>query len=354
MCRSEFSAEVVAQIVRDRFEHPHPRVQQKMEVLWLWSHGLTAVEVARLGAVSRRTAERYLREFIEGGLEVTRQVRWRGPTSQLAAHRSSLEQEFLERPACTVGEAGTRIERLTGVKRQATQVRKFLKRNLNLKWRRVKAVPLPPKLTLPEHVEKQAEFLEKHLQPALQAAFAGLLSLYFVDAAHMVQGSYLGSLWSVLVLYVRAASGRQRYNVLGAINPFAKSFVSVRNTGYVTATTVCELLHKLAAQSTGLPITLVLDNARYQKCALVQSLAEQLGITLLYLPSYSPNLNLIERLWKFVKKTSLNSRSHDTFAEFQAAIDKCLDELFTTHTDAVKTLLNPEFQTFEKASILAA
>ena len=71
----------------------------------------------------------------------------------------------------------------------------------------------------------------------------------------------------------------------------------------------------------------------------MQSLADSLGITLLRLPSYSPNLNLIERLWKFVKKTALNSRSYDTFVEFQTAIDQCLDELFTAHAAAVKTLL---------------
>lgn len=350
----EFSAEAVAQFARDRYEHPHPRVQRKMEVLWLWSHGLKADDVARLGGVSRRTAERYLKAFLQGGLEATRQMPWRGPTSELMAYQTSLEQEFRARPPCTTGEACTRIEQLTGVKRHATQVRKFLKDRLHLKWRRVKAIPLPPKLTLEEHVQKQAEFLEHELTPPLQNAIARRLPLYFVDAAHFVQGSYLGSLWSAVVLFVRAASGRKRYNVLGAINPFSQSFVSVRNTGYVTATTVCELLRQLAAQSGGLPITLVLDNARYQKCALVQSLADQLGITLLYLPSYSPNLNLIERVWKFVKKTCLNSCSYSTFAEFQAAIDRCLDELFTTHEAEVKTLLTPKFQTFENASILAA
>jgi transposase len=354
MWRTEFTSEVVAEIARDRFEHPHPRVMRKMEVLWLWSQEIPPQDVARLGGVSRRTAERYLKEFVEGGLDATRTLRWTGPESELAAERISLEQEFLARPPCTIGEACTRIARLTGLKRQATQVRKFLKETLKMKWRRVKAVPLPPKSTLEEHVRKQADFLEKELEPAITAARENSLALYFVDAAHFVQGSFLGSLWSVMVLFVRAASGRQRYNVLGAINPFSKSFISVRNTGYVTATTVCELLHKVAEQSAGLPITLVLDNARYQKCALVQSLAETLGITLLYLPSYSPNLNLIERMWKFVKKTSLNSRSYDTFAEFQGAIDQCLDELFTTHTEAVTTLLNPKFQTFENASFLAA
>ena len=63
----------------------------------------------------------------------------------------------------------------------------------------------------------------------------------------------------------------------------------------------------VAAASVGLPITLVLDNARYQKCAVVQALASSLGIELLYLPGYSPNLNLIERLWRFVRKQSLDS-----------------------------------------------
>lgn len=354
MRRAEFTPEVVAQISRDRFTHPHPRVMRKMEVLWLWSQDQSPKNVARLGGVSRQTAERYLKEFLKCGLDATRTLRWIGPTSELATERSSLEQEFRERPPCTVGEACTRIERLTGLKRHATQVRKFLKTTLKMKWRRVKAVPLPPKSTLEEHVQTQAEFLETKLEPAIEAASNNLLSLYFVDAAHFVQGSFLGCLWSVVTFFVRAASGRQRYNVLGAINPFSKSFISVRNTGYITATTVCELLHQLAKQSTGLPITLVLDNARYQKCALVQSLAESLGITLLYLPSYSPNLNLIERLWKFVRKEALNSRAYDTFAEFRAAIDQCLDELFTKHTEAVTTLLNPKFQTFENASILAA
>lgn len=354
MCWIEFSPEVVAEILRGRYEHPHPRVQRKLEVLWFWSCGLPAAEVARLAAVSRRTAERYLKEFIAGGLQATQTLRWKGSSSELTAHTATLQEEFIARPVCTAAEACTRIERLTGVKRHVTQVRKFLKHSLGMKWRRVKAIPLPPKSTLEEHVQKQAEFLQDELEPVIEDARENRRSLFFVDAAHFVQGSFLGSLWSVVVLFVRAASGRKRYNVLGAINPFSKSFVSVRNTGYVTATTVCELLNKLAALNTGLPITLVLDNARYQKCALVTTEAASLNITLLYLPSYSPNLNLIERLWKFVKKSSLNSRSYDSFAEFQAAIERCLDELFTTHSEDVLKLLTTNFQTFENASILAA
>jgi hypothetical protein len=76
----------------------------------------------------------------------------------------------------------------------------------------------------------------------------------------------------------------------------------VTNYSYVNAETVCELLRNVAGLGLGVPVTLVMDNARYQRCRLVQDLAAQLNIELLFLPSYSPNLNLIERLWKFTKK----------------------------------------------------
>ena len=90
--------------------------------------------------------------------------------------------------------------------------------------------------------------------------------------------------------------------------------VRVTNHDYINAESVCALFRTVAAASVGVPITLVLDNARYQKCALVQALASSLGIELLYLPGYSPNLNLIERLWRFVRKQSLDSIYYEDFA----------------------------------------
>ena len=177
--------------------------------------------------------------------------------------------------------------------------------------------------------------------------------MFFVDAAHFVMGSFLGWVWCAARLFVRAASGRQRYNVLGAINAVTHELIRITNDGYITAETVCELLRKIADLQLTTPITLVLDNARYQRCKLVQSMAESLGIELLFLPSYSPNLNLIERLWKFVKKQALNSRRHADFAKFQYAINHCLDRTTTDHHAELTTLLAHKFQTFENVSILA-
>lgn len=175
-----------------------------------------------------------------------------------------------------------------------------------------------------------------------------------MDAAHFVLASYLGWLWCATRLFVRAASGRQRYNVLGAFNAFSHELVCVTNDSYLNAQTVCELLRKVSALGLGMPITMVMDNARYQRCRLVQELALGLKIDLLFLPSYSPNLNLIERLWKFTKKAVLNSRHQQCFGDFRREIDKCLNELTTTHRSKIESLMSLKFQTFENVSMLGA
>jgi transposase len=162
--------------------------------------------------------------------------------------------------------------------------------------------------------------------------------VYFVDAAHFVFAPFLGFLWCLTRLFVRAPSGRKRYNVLGALDAVTHRLVRVTNLDYINAESVRALLRAVAAAGTGLPITLVRDNARYQKCGWVQSLADSLGIELLYLTSYSPNLNLIERPWRFLRKESLDSTSYESFESFRAAIDRCLDDLPTKHRGEMETL----------------
>ncbi len=95
-------------------------------------------------------------------------------------------------------------------------------------------------------------------------------------------------LWCWSRLWVRATSGRQRFNVLGALNAFTQEVITITNTDYINSQSVCDLLHKIKALTPRLPITVVLDNARYQRCALVQNLAAALNIELLFLPQYSP------------------------------------------------------------------
>ena len=114
---------------KERFEHPHPRVQQRMEALWLISQGLVYSEVARLSCVSEATVDRYVANYRNGGLDGLRELNWgKSSVSELVEHKESLEESFRENPPHTVAEACQRIKDETGVERGPTQVRAFLKR----------------------------------------------------------------------------------------------------------------------------------------------------------------------------------------------------------------------------------
>jgi transposase len=203
-------------------------------------------------------------------------------------------------------------------------------------------------------VADQQAFLENKLQPALDAAVAGNGHVLFVDAAHFVYGTYLGCLWAIARVFVRAASGRQRFNVLGAWNAVTRQLLAITNTTVVNTDTMCELLRTIAAQGWVAPVTVVLDNARYQRNKVVQALAAELSITLLFLPSYSPNLNLIERLWGFAKRRSVYGKYHPNFASFRSAIEATLNGAPTTHAAELASLMTLRFQRFEHVSLLAA
>jgi len=186
----------------------------------------------------------------------------------------------------------------------------------------------------------------------LEAAQAGQRVVFFVDGAHFVLAPFLGFLWSVVRIFIQAPSGRQRFNVLGALNAMTHELITITNDAYLTAESVCALLAKIANLDAGIPITIFLDNARYQRCALVMEKAKSLNIELCFLPAYSPNLNLIERVWKFVKKKCLYSKYYEKFPAFQAAISKCLDETMTTHKADLNSLLTLRFQLFQKAQFV--
>jgi transposase len=121
-------ADDLAEIAYDRYHHPVPLVQKRMEVVWLYHHGHTQAGCAALAGVSHRSVQRYLDTYRDRGLAGLRRVEWHGPQSELAAHAGTLEDYFLQNPPHTVPEARATIERLTGPRRGLTQVRRFVKK----------------------------------------------------------------------------------------------------------------------------------------------------------------------------------------------------------------------------------
>jgi transposase len=328
-----------------RFHHPHPRVQLKMEALYLQSQGLAPEDICRLCSISKTTFYRYHHEYRAGGIEKLQEVSFHRRQSQLADYRTSIAADLRQSPPASVAEAAARIAQLTGLERRPTQVRRFLK-SLGMQPRKVGQIPAKVDVTA------QEDFKSGQLEPRLEEAKAGQRLVFFMDAAHFVFAPFLGLVWCFERLFVKAPSGRQRFNVLAALNATTREIFTVTNLTYITSATVCELLRLLASAHPGVPITVVLDNARYQRCALVQSLAPQLGIELLFLPAYSPNLNLIERFWKFVKKTCLYSKYYADPLSFQKAIMECIEQAPDKHQEELASLLTLKFQSFKAVRVI--
>lgn len=347
MIKLEFTDEDKKLLSYWRFNHLHPRVQLKMEVLWLKSQKLSNQKIAKLAGISANTVTKYIRDYQEAGIEKLKEIKFNRPESELKKHQKTIEEYFELNPPATINEAVKRIEELTGIKRSPTQVRKFLK-SIGMKCLKVGTIPSKA------DVEVQDSYREEELEPRLEEAKAGKRAVFFVDASHFVMGAFVNFVWCFKRIFIKSPSGRKRFNVLGALNAITHEVIMITNDSYITGTQVCELLEKISELGLLIPITLVLDNARYQKCAIVKEMAELLGIELLYLPPYSPNLNLIERLWKFVKKKCLYAKYYEDFTEFSSAIEGCIKDANVKYKKELDSLLTLRFQRFDKSQIMNA
>jgi transposase len=342
MIEIKFTEEEKRVLNYERYHHPHPRVQRKMEALWLKSQGEAHQRIAQLTGVTVNVVTKYIKAYKVGGIEKLKEINMYQPESELTAYQQTIEDYFRDHPPATIKEAMSVIEKVTGLKRSEKPVRKFLTR-IGLKRRKVGMVPAKA------DVNEQEEFKKKNLEPHLKEAQEGKRTVFFVDASHFVLAPFLGYLWSFVRLFVKAPSGRQRFNVLGALNAITHELITITNNTYINSQTVCDLLWKIAQSNFKTPVTLILDNARYQRCLLVKEFAKQLNIELLFLPSYSPNLNLIERLWKFVKKECLYSKYYSEFTPFKNAIMDCMQKTSSTYKQELDSLLTLKFQTFQKS-----
>ena len=339
---------------KEASDNPCPRARRKCWVVYLRGNGYACQEVAGVVRVDADTVTEYVRKYRDGGLPGLLAGDYRQPGGRLDGHAEQLKDVFEKRPPHTVSHAIEMIEQETGLRLQPSACRGFLHK-LGLKPRRCGLEP-GKALEDAEQQKAQQEFHDQKLQPMLDEAKQGRRVVLFVDAAHFVMGAFLGMLWCFARQLLPSSSGRKRYNVLGAYDPIRHEAVTLTNDTVVNQETFCALLDKIAAAyaATGIPITLVLDNARYQKCQSVFDKAQALGIGLLYLPAYSPNLNLIERLWRFVKKQVLYSTHYSTFAAFKESIDGCLRDLGTRFKSKMQTLMTLKFQLFSKSENLAA
>lgn len=198
-------------------------------------------------------------------------------------------------------------------------------------------------------VGKQAVFVEKI--DKIRSGLSNTETIMFMDSVHPQHNTVCSKVWTEkgIPRWIQSNTGRERININGAYNPFTQEVIT-QQASTINAQVTIQLLQKIIDRNESLTkIYLVADNARYNKCKEVQNfLATQTKIQMVYLPPYSPNLNLIERLWKVMYQKVIHLNYFDTFCKFKKAVKSFFDNI-AEYKDELKTRITFQFQTFEAA-----
>jgi transposase len=319
------------------------RVYQRLSAV-LWSDdGRTREEIADLAGVSTRQVGQWFRIFRNKGLDPLCTVHYQGDPGRLGPSQlKRLEQEIEKGVFHNADQIRIGIEATFGVTYSASGVKDLLRR-IGASFPKVSG------FFWKADVKKQKQFVRKYRRHRRQAGPE--TRRYFVDACHPVWGvDLLYSCWLLVGqrFYVGVGKGRKRLNILGAYSPDDHDHVDLRLTREnITGEQFVKLLEKLLAKH---PETekflLYLDNAKYySKPCVKEWLAAHRQFRLVPLPAYSPNLNLIERLWKFLRKKAFQ-RWHVTLEGMQAAVAGVLDRL-GEYRGELSTLMTERFAIVE-------
>lgn len=142
---------------------------------------------------------------------------------------------------------------------------------------------------------------------------------------------------------IKSNTGRKRITILGALNIEDLSVIKTLTEDTCNAASIIEFLKKVKEAYPGMRVVIVLDNARYNYARATRAFAEENDMLLLFLPPYAPNLNIIERLWKFTKKHLVNNTYHEDYSQFYSATEIFFNNL-DEHRQELASLLTQKFQ----------
>jgi transposase len=330
--------------ISDRRRHaPDRRIYQRLSAV-LWSdQGRSREAIADLLGVSTRQVGQWLRIFRNKGLDQLCTLHYQGDPGLLGpAQVGRLKQEIAKGAFHNAEPVRTWVEQTWGVAYSISGLKDLLRR-IGASYHKVSG------FFWKADVQEQKKWVRKYRRHKREAGPE--TRRYFVDACHPVWGvDLLYSCWLLVGqrFYVGVGNGRKRLNILGAYSPDDHDYVDLRLTKEnVTGEQFVRLLEALLARHPDTEkFLLYLDNARYySKPCVKQWLKAHRQFRLVPVPPYSPNLNLIERLWKFLRKKAL-SRWHVTFEGMQAAVAGVLDRL-GDYRDELATLMTERFSIVE-------
>ena len=338
-----------SEIDERRRQAENRRIYQRLSALLWIDDGRTREVVANLLGITSRQVGQWLRIFRNKGLDQLCILHYRGDPGRLRpAQIEQLKQQIAQGAFHTAEQVRTWVQDTLGVSYSSTGIKELLHR-IGASYHKVSGFFWKADIT------KQKQFVRKYRRHKREAG--PKTRRYFVDAWHPVWGLDLLYSCGLLVgqrYYVGVGNGRERLNILGAYCPDDHDYVDLRLTKEnITGEQFVKRLEKLRAKHPDTEkFLLYLDKAKYYSKPVVKEwLAAHREFRLVPLPAYSPNLNLIERLWRFLRKKALN-RWHKTFVAMQEAVAAVLDHLDDYRAELV-ALMTVRFQIVEVPGAVA-
>lgn len=311
----------------------------RINAIILLGTGWTQAQVSEALLLDERTIRRYVKAYREGGLEGLLEVRFQGGQCHLTQEQVTQLDDHLQDHLYThVRDIRQYIQMTFGVTYSISGVTQLLKR-IGFVYKKPKHVPGKADRNAQEAFIEQYTYLKKHKHPDDP--------IYFADAAHPQHNSVPAYGWikKGREAEIKANCGRQRLNINGAID-VASLQVLVRFDDTINAASTIHLFKQLERQHRkAKTLYIIADNARYYRSREVQTYLETSRIKLIFLPAYSPNLNLIERLWKYFRKVVMHNRYYPSFIDFTQAAESFFLNI-KEHRNALRSLLAESFHLF--------
>lgn len=320
-----------------RREHDR-RLADRIKIILAFNQGYSAAEIAAMLLIDEETPRRYLETFLAEGLKKLLSLKYKGSESLLSEEqKSNLKIHLSQRTYLSSKEIILYIQNEYGIKISTSGCRVIL-RSLGFVYRKPKLIPGKV------NGQKQNEFIEKYNE--LKKNLSDEDRIYFIDGVHPTHNVKPAFGWVLKSdkKTIKSNTGRQRININGALCP-AKKEILIQESKTINAQSTINLFELILSKNPEAKnIFIISDNAKYYKCVLLNEwLEKNKVIKMLYLPSYSPNLNLIERVWRHMHKKVTYNQYYEKFIFFRDRILKYFLE-FQNNWEDVAKLLNDKFQ----------
>lgn len=335
----KLSASERKSLIKQIQNEPERRFADRLRVILSKANGQANQAIAKQLQMGRKQVGKILRQYSQGGISALRQKGERSGSQAKLNHeqQQALKVELLTKIYATAWQVIAWVFDQWQIEYEVSAMQKLLKR-LGFSYKKNRLLPSKADPELQRQFVIWYQGLCQRLGPDDR--------IYFGDAAHFKHNAEAGYAWSLLGAphLIPSNSGRQRYNVLGAYSPHSHQFVGLLTQDNITQDKLCELLSALRSNHPDhAQLYLILDNARYNYTSQVCDQAHRSHIILDFLPPYSPNLNPIERLWKFVRKQFFKDKYRATFADFCAQLDQFFDEL-ALYRPQLQSLITHKFE----------